>query len=180
MRMESGKKWLSYIFCVALTAVMVLFASGCNGGSENVASSGTQADVGNTEASAVTDADSRAEAMTDTDSEAADSSDAAAGVEVLGEGNRKFIFNVTDKEGNETTYEIHTDAETVGEALLELGLIDGDDSEFGLYVKTVNGITADYDTDGVYWAFYVNGEYAQTGVDSTEVTEGDVYSFKVE
>ena len=85
-----------------------------------------------------------------------------------------------DKEGNETQFEIHTDKEIVGEALLELELIAGEESEYGLYVKTVNGITADYDKDGVYWAFYVNGEYAQSGVTSTPITEGDSYSFKVE
>ena len=99
---------------------------------------------------------------------------------VLGECNTKFVFTVTDQEGNETEFEIHTDKETVGEALLELGLIEGDESEYGLYVKTVNGITADYDKDGVYWAFYINDEYAGTGVDSTTITEGDTYSFKVE
>ena len=48
------------------------------------------------------------------------------------------------------------------------------------FVKTVNGITADYDTDKVYWAFYVNGTYATSGVDTTPVKEGDKYSFKVE
>lgn len=63
---------------------------------------------------------------------------------------------------------------------MELGLIAGEESEYGLYVKTVNGITADYDKDGVYWAFYINGEYAQTGVDSTKIAEGESYSFKVE
>ena len=61
-----------------------------------------------------------------------------------------------------------------------LELIAGDESEYGLYVKMVNGITADYDADGVYWAFYINGEYAATGVDSTPITEGESYSFKVE
>lgn len=105
---------------------------------------------------------------------------AAADGSVLGEGKTQFTFTVVDKEGTETAFEIHTDKETVGEALLELGLIAGDESEYGLYVKTVNGITADYDQDGVYWAFYVNGEYAQSGVDSTKITEGDSYSFKVE
>lgn len=99
---------------------------------------------------------------------------------VLGEGATQFDFVVVDKDGNETEFEIHTDKETVGEALQDVELIAGEDSEFGLYVKTVNGITADYDTDGTYWAFYVNGEYASTGVDSTVITEGDVYSFKVE
>ena len=68
----------------------------------------------------------------------------------------------------------------MGAALLELGLIAGDDSAYGLYVKTVNGVTVDYDTDKQYWAFYINGEYAMTGVDSTEITEGAEYSFKVE
>ena len=68
----------------------------------------------------------------------------------------------------------------MGDALTELGLIDGEDSEYGLYVKTVDGITVDYDTDGKYWAFYVDGEYAQSGVDSTEVTAGSEYSFRVE
>lgn len=99
---------------------------------------------------------------------------------VLGEGSTIFTFSVTDKDGNETSFEIHTDKETVGDALLELGLIEGDMGDFGLYVKTVNGITADYDTDQTYWAFYVNDEYAMSGVDSTAVTAGDHYAFKVE
>ena len=45
-----------------------------------------------------------------------------------------------------------------------MGLIAGEDSDYGLYVKTVNGVTVDYDTDGKYWAFYVDGEYAATDV----------------
>ena len=60
---------------------------------------------------------------------------------VLGEGETQFTFDVVDQEGNETQFEIHTDKETVGEALLELGLIAGEEGDYGLYVKTVNGIT---------------------------------------
>lgn len=101
-------------------------------------------------------------------------------VEVLGEGKTMFLFTVVDKDGNETNFEIHTDKEIVGEALLDLELIAGDEGEFGLYVKTVNGITADYDVDQTYWAFYVDGEYAMTGVDATNIEEGKTYSFKVE
>lgn len=99
---------------------------------------------------------------------------------VLGEGDTKFTLSVVDQDGNETQFEIHTDKETVGEALLECGLVEGDEGEFGLYVKKVNGIEADYDKNGTYWAFYINGEYATTGVDSTTTTEGDTYSLKVE
>ncbi len=91
-----------------------------------------------------------------------------------------FTLTVTDKEGNSETFTVATDKATVGDALLEEGLIAGEESTYGLYVKTVNGITADYDTDGTYWAFYINGEYASTGVDQTTVTEGAEYALKVE
>lgn len=91
-----------------------------------------------------------------------------------------FLVVVTGPDGAESTFDITTDKATVGEALLEEGLIAGEDSEFGLYVTTVNGITLDWDKDQQYWAFYIDGEYAMTGVDSTEVTEGAVYSFAAE
>ena len=99
---------------------------------------------------------------------------------VLGEGQTQFAFTVVDKDGKETSFEIHTDKTTVGDALLELELIAGDKGEYGLYVKQVNGITADYDVDQTYWAFYVNGEYAMSGVDATNIEAGSTYSFKVE
>ena len=92
----------------------------------------------------------------------------------------EFTFKVTDADGKETDFTISTDKKTVGEALLDKGLIAGDESEYGLYVKTVNGVTLDYDKDGMYWAFYINGEYAQTGVDSTDITAGAEYAFKAE
>ena len=87
-----------------------------------------------------------------------------------------FTVVVTDVDGTETTFQYTSDAATVGEALLAEGLIAGDVSDYGLYVTTVNGITADWDTENTYWAFYINGEYAQTGVDATEITEGAVYA----
>jgi hypothetical protein len=98
----------------------------------------------------------------------------------LGEGEKSFSFSVADADGNETVFAVKTDKTIVGEALQELGLLSGDEGPYGLYVKTVNGITYDYDTDGKYWAFYVDGEYAMTGVDSTKITEGAVYAFKAE
>lgn len=91
-----------------------------------------------------------------------------------------FTFKVVDTKGNETSFDITTDKKTVGDALLEQGLIDGEDGAYGLYVKTVNGITLDYDKDGKYWAFYIDGEYAMSGVDKTDIKDGAVYSFKAE
>ena len=95
----------------------------------------------------------------------------------LGEGDKLFYFDVTFSGGETASYAIHTDAETVGEALVGLELIAGEDSQYGLYVKTVGDETLDYDTDHMYWAFYENGEYAMTGVDATAVTDGATYAF---
>ena len=98
----------------------------------------------------------------------------------LGEGNTEFELIVADADGNETYYHIKTDADNVGDALLSVDLVKGDESEYGLYIKEVNGIVADYDVDKTYWAFYIDGEYAMTGVSSTPVTEGTTYSLKIE
>ena len=99
---------------------------------------------------------------------------------VKGEGNTVFNFTITDADGKLTAYEIHTEKNIVGEALLELGLIEGDKGDYGLYVKKVDGKTLDYDKDGMYWAFYENGKYAAKGVDMTEIAAGAEYSFKAE
>ena len=146
---------------MVLIVAMALFTTGCNGSTDN----GSSASAGSTEAQA-----DGSQTGTDVETEP----------QQLGEGGTQFNFTVADKDGKETVFEIHTDKQIVGDALSELGLIEGEESEYGLFVKTVNGITADYDKDGVYWAFYINGEYASTGVDSTAITEGDSYSFRVE
>lgn len=153
-------QFLSKVLCMALIVAIALFTAGCNDKTAKEQSSGTETKT-------------EADAGTETDAQAI----------VYGEESEdltQFTLTVTDQEGKETQFIIHTDKETVGEALLELELIAGDESEYGLYVKTVNGVTADYDTDGTYWAFYDNGEYAQTGVDSTVIKEGGSYAFKIE
>ena len=95
----------------------------------------------------------------------------------LQENNVEFTFNVTMPDGTETSHSVKTSASTVGDALVEAGLIEGNESEYGLYVTTVDGCTLDWDADHAYWAFYINGEYAMTGVDATPIVEGETYAF---
>ena len=99
---------------------------------------------------------------------------------VMGEGASSFTLKITDLEGSTVTATINTDEKTVGDALQTLGIIDGETGAYGLYIKTVNGILADYDKDGTYWAFYINGEYALTGADATDVEAGAEYTFAIE
>lgn len=98
----------------------------------------------------------------------------------LGEGANEFTFEMTL--GDETVgYKINTDETTVGAALLGLDLIGGEESQYGLFVTTVMGNDPTSEADGTpYWAFYIDGGYAPTGVDSTDITPGSTYSFVVE
>lgn len=99
--------------------------------------------------------------------------------QAIGEAKKElsFVFKVVDLDGSEKTFDIKTDAKTVGEALLAEKLISGEQGDYGLMVDTVNGVKYDYTADGAYWAFYVNGEYATSGVDTTDIVEGTTYSF---
>lgn len=98
----------------------------------------------------------------------------------VGEGKTAFTVEVVQMDGTSIKFTVNTDKATVGEALLDLGIVAGDTTEYGLYIKTVNGVTLDYDADGAYWAFYINGEYASTGVDSTNIEAGATYTLKCE
>ncbi len=106
--------------------------------------------------------------------------DAAIEAVSLGNGAKHFDFSAIDADGTEYKFSIHTDKTLVGEALEELGLIEGTEGAYGLYVNKVNGIYAEYEVTGTYWAFYTDGAYAQAGIDQTEITEGTAYSLKVE
>ena len=97
---------------------------------------------------------------------------------VLGDGQTDFSLLVVDQEGTEYTFQVHTDQETVGAALLEEGLIAGEEGAYGLYITSVLGMTADYEADQSYWAFYINGDYANTGVDTTTILSGDSYELR--
>ena len=90
---------------------------------------------------------------------------------------KTFVFKVVDLDGSEKSFDIKTTAATVGEALVTEKLISGTEGDYGLMVDTVNGIKYDYTADGAYWAFYIDGEMAMTGVDSTDVIDGATYSF---
>lgn len=95
----------------------------------------------------------------------------------FGDGAKNLTVTVKAEEKS-VTFTVKTDKKTVGDALLEHDLIAGEEGAYGLYIKSVNGITADYDTDKSYWAFYTDGEYAVSGVDMTEIDEGVKYSLE--
>ncbi|MBO7171250.1 MAG: DUF4430 domain-containing protein [Clostridia bacterium] len=97
--------------------------------------------------------------------------------QTFGEGSKTVTVTVTAEEQT-ITFTIRTDAETLEEAMVENELVDGDESTYGLYIKYVNGIRADYNLDGgYYWGLTKDGESTDYGASSATLTDGDVYGF---
>ena len=92
----------------------------------------------------------------------------------FGSGAKTFELEIKT-EDKSVTFTIKTDADNLEEALVEHKLIEGEEGPYGMYIKKVNGITADYDVDKSYWSFSKNGEYMMTGVDKTEIENGAHY-----
>lgn len=92
-------------------------------------------------------------------------------------GGKNITIEVVDDKAKSTMYEVSTDAEYLGDAIRETeGLtVEGTEGDYGLMVTTVNGVVADYNTNGAYWAFYVDGEYATYGMDEQPILDGQAY-----
>lgn len=154
MKTNTFHKLLSFILCAVLIAALVLVFPGC--ADENAPTQETP----------------KTETKTDGTEE-------ENPIPTVGSGAKTLHFTV--KNGDETKqYTVLTDEEKVGQALLDLGLIAGEEGPYGLYVKTVAGTTLDYDTDGKYWALYVGDAYATSGVDTLDATDGLIFSFVAE
>lgn len=93
------------------------------------------------------------------------------------QGAKSITIEVVDNNANSTIYDVNTDAEYLRQAMEEAeGLeFSGSESEYGMMVETVNGVTADWNVDQSYWGFYVNGDYCNYGIDTQPVTDGDAF-----
>ena len=100
--------------------------------------------------------------------------------QTIGKGDVSFVAQIEDIDGTKITFTVKTEKTIVGEALQELGVLMGEEGPYGLYIKAVNGKTLDYEKDGAYWAFYVDGAYAIAGVDQTDIVETSVYLLRAE
>lgn len=94
----------------------------------------------------------------------------------LGEGAVTVKVKVI-AEDKAVTFTVHTDRDVLGAALIDNRLVSGDESRYGLFIKFVNGMEADYDKNGAYWAISRDGEYLTTGADVTPIADGESYEF---
>ena len=89
-------------------------------------------------------------------------------------GRIAIVAEVTHGDGSKKEFAIKTDAENLRGALEQENLVQGDESEYGLFVTTVDGEFADMNKTE-WWCFTKGGEMLPTGVDDTMIADGDHY-----
>ena len=93
-------------------------------------------------------------------------------------GSKAYTVTVVHKDGSAKDFSYRTDEEYLAGALLEEGLVSGEDTQYGLTIITVDGEDAIWATDNAYWAIWIGEEMAMTGASETPVYDGS--SFKLE
>ena len=90
------------------------------------------------------------------------------------EGGKALVVTVVHGDESSKDFSFTTDAENLRTALEEQELIEGTESEYGLYVTKVDGEEAD-ESQQQWWCFSKDGEDLMTGVDDTMIADGDHY-----
>ena len=93
------------------------------------------------------------------------------------------ITHTISADGKTVTYEVKTDAETLGEMLVDEGYVKNDRESYGLYIKTVygpfkEGRTTD-ESKQVWWCVRKDGEMLLTGADETFLSDSDNYELEL-
>lgn len=90
------------------------------------------------------------------------------------EGEKTLTITVVHKDGSEKVFAVHTDAEYLEQALLESGIVADNQAQWGLYILTADGETAD-ETNQEWWCLTRAGEEMVTGAGDTVIADGECY-----
>lgn len=87
-------------------------------------------------------------------------------------GSKKITVEVIVPDKPSKEFTIQTNAKFLGKALDEKKLIKGTPGKYGLFITSVNGVTADSSKDE-WWCITKSGKQVNTGADTTPVKNGD-------
>lgn len=93
-------------------------------------------------------------------------------------GSKGYTVTVVHKDGTEKVFQYRTDAKNLADALLEEGLVSGDQGPYGLTIITVDDEDAVWEADSAYWAIWVGEEMAVTGASEIPVYDGSTYKLE--
>ncbi len=89
-------------------------------------------------------------------------------------GEKEVEITVVHGDESQTTFTYDTDAEYLGEVMQDVELVEGEKGEFGLFIKTADGETAD-ESKQQWWCITKGGEQVNTSADTTPIQDGDKF-----
>ena len=89
-------------------------------------------------------------------------------------GSKTIVVEVVHGDGSTRDFELKTDEEYLGKALVEGNVVEDNQGAYGLYILTADGETAD-EANQEWWQITKGGEKLNTGADSTPIADGDHY-----
>ena len=98
----------------------------------------------------------------------------ACGAKPAASSSKELSILVIHSDTSAVQHQITTEADNLGDALVEAALVEGDQTEFGLFITAVDGEIADMAAEE-WWNITKDGEPLMTGVDSTPIADGETY-----
>lgn len=95
-----------------------------------------------------------------------------AAVPAPAQGEKRVAVEVVHGDGSARRFEITTDEAYLGRALVAEEIVADDQGDYGLYIQTADGETADAGKQE-WWCVTKGGEAVNTGADSTPIADGD-------
>lgn len=90
------------------------------------------------------------------------------------EGQKLIWVQVVHGDGTVKDFDLNTTQEYLGPALVEGGVVEDNQSAYGLYILTADGETAD-EGEQEWWCITKGGETVNTGADQTPISDGERY-----
>lgn len=89
-------------------------------------------------------------------------------------GGKQITVQVVHGDGSTRDFPLKTQADYLGPALVEGGVVEDNQSAYGLYILTADGETAD-EAAQEWWKVTKSGEMVNTGADTTPIADGERY-----
>lgn len=90
------------------------------------------------------------------------------------QGAKALTVTVVHGDGSEKVFDVQTDETYLAEALLENGIVEDNQTEWGLYILTADGETAD-ESQEQWWCLTKDGQMLTTGASDTPIADGERY-----
>ncbi len=89
-------------------------------------------------------------------------------------GGKQITVQVVHGDGSTRDFPLTTQQEYLGPALVEGGVVEDNQSTYGLYILTADGESAD-EAAQEWWKITKNGEMVNTSADATPIAGGEKY-----